>query len=204
MSYDKLPVELLGKIGDFLTHRDRAMVRQSSRIGNQVFRAKPAYEYLVRNRFSLIHLQSRRSASTMTTESRLQQYILSSEIGTTNQRESSLKQTNFFRLLDNLEDNFEQENFSFLNFLTDDVDVPPPTVGGRWNDRKEQIIEDLFTNVIYSKSKINSDPYNNVHPVFFSLFSQILKKVIEVGSQARLPYNTGSYRIYRIYRYLQV
>jgi len=168
MSDDKLPIEVLGRIGDFLTPRDRAMVRQTSRIGNQVFRAKPAYEYLVRNRFSLIHLKTGRTASRMTTENRLQQNIYSSEIGTTNQRESILKQTALFRLLDNFEE--EEENFTFLNFHTDDVDVPPPPNGYRWDNQKEEIINDLFTKVVESESKINSIgyPYN----VFFSLFSQ--------------------------------
>jgi hypothetical protein len=79
MSYDNLPIDVLGRIGDFLTPRDRAMVRQTSRIGNQVFRAKPAYEYLVRNTFSVIHLKTGRTASITTSESKLQQNIYSSE-----------------------------------------------------------------------------------------------------------------------------
>jgi hypothetical protein len=167
MSFAELPDDVLGKIGDFLTPLDRARMRETSRANKAIYRKMPAYEYLVRNRFSLIHLQSGRSASRMTTESRLQQYILSSEIGTTKQREFCLKKTKFFRLLDILEDNFEEENFTFLNFLTDDVDVPqPPEVGTDWNDiKKEDIINDLFRKVIFSESKI-INLYN------FSLFSQ--------------------------------
>jgi len=170
MSYDKLPIELLGKIGDFLTPLDRARMRETSRANKAIYRKMPAYEYLVRNLFSLIHVQSGRMASRMTTESRLKQYILSSEIGTTNQREFCLKKTSFLRLKEILEDNFEEENFTFLNFLTDDVDVPPPPAGTGWNDKKEAIINDLFYKVIFSESKINSMGYYTND--FFSLFSQ--------------------------------
>jgi hypothetical protein len=171
MSFAELPEVVLGRVGDFLTPLDRARMRETSRANKAIYRKMPAHEYFVRNRFSLIHLQSEKKASTMTTESRLQQYILSSEIGTTNQREFCLKKTSFLRLKERLEDNFEEENFTFLNFLTDDVDVPPPPVGLDWREEKrKKIINDLFTKVVESESKINSLGYYTND--FFSLFSQ--------------------------------
>ena len=154
MSYDKLPIDVLGRIGDFLTPRDRAMVRQTSRTGNIVFSNKPAYEYLVRNTFSVIHLKTGRTASITTSESKLQQNKHSSEIGTTNQRERSLQKTAFL----NLTKIFEQQNFNFFDFLTDGQQLPDD-VEEEWDDIKHYIISYLFKTVservVVSESELN-------------------------------------------------
>jgi hypothetical protein len=135
MSFAELPDDVLGKIGDFLTPIERAKMRQTSRLNKTIYRAMPAYEYLVKSRLSLIHLKSGRSASVMTSENRLQQNIYSSEIGTKEERERSL-QTDIFRLIRLI----QQENFNFFDFLTDDLPPPPIDVRESWIEVKEFIV----------------------------------------------------------------
>ena len=166
MSFAKLPDHVLGRIGDFLTPLDRARMRETSRENYAIYRKMPAHEYLVRNRFSLIKVKSGTIVKTITSESKLQQNIFSSEIGTKNQRENSLQKTNFFNLVRDLE--LEEPLFGFLT----DGAPPPPGLNniynpGSWSTVKDYIVFYLFRKVVLSETKVEFD--RNYH---FSLFSQ--------------------------------
>jgi len=171
-NFSSLPIELKGRIGDYLTLNEKLLMRRVSRENKAIYSTTPKYEFLFRNRRTMLHLKSGRTDSLMGDEYRLKQWPLSSEIGTTIER---------YRVLDLFVYKADRwlRNI-YLNFFDFLIDPQPPHGGwgiAEWNETRKNSAEMLF---YLALGRLSSNE------VKFSLFSlsemqDVTKRIAQEG-----------------------